>query len=238
MTEDKNSDLTVMLSRVEVLVVDDSRTLRRILIRELNTLGITHVVEASNGVEALAMAREKPPDLMLLDMEMPELDGLGVLQEMAKQSGVHHFPVIVVSGADQIEKTIACIALGAEDYLPKPFDPVLLKARIFSSLEKKRLKDLDAVRLQQLQEEKQLLEMEQMKTEKLMLNILPRSIAERLKRVKKILPVVIPSPLFCLVTWWVLQRCHRRSLHLTWLSYSMIYLPGLTNVQSFWGLRR
>ena len=96
MTEDKNSDLTVMLSRVEVLVVDDSRTLRRILIRELNTLGITHVVEASNGVEALAMAREKPPDLMLLDMEMPELDGLGVLQEMAKQSGVHHFPVIVV----------------------------------------------------------------------------------------------------------------------------------------------
>jgi len=91
-TEDKNSDLTVMLSRVEVLVVDDSRTLRRILIRELNTLGITHVVEASNGVEALAMAREKPPDLMLLDMEMPELDGLGVLQEMAKQSGVHHFP--------------------------------------------------------------------------------------------------------------------------------------------------
>ena len=185
MTEDKNSELTVMLSRVEVLVVDDSRTLRRILIRELNTLGITHVVEASNGVEALAMAREKPPDLMLLDMEMPELDGLGVLQEMAKQSGVHHFPVIVVSGADQIEKTIACIALGAEDYLPKPFDPVLLKARIFSSLEKKRLKDLDAVRLQQLQEEKQLLEMEQMKTEKLMLNILPRSIAERLKRGEK-----------------------------------------------------
>jgi len=101
---------------------------------------------------------------MLLDMEMPELDGLGVLEEMSKKSSEAKFPVIVVSGADQIEKTIKCIELGAEDYLPKPFDPVLLKARIFSSLEKKRLKDLEALQLKQLEEEKQLLEMEQMKT--------------------------------------------------------------------------
>jgi adenylate cyclase len=185
MTDDNNSALKEILPCVEVLVVDDSRTLRRILIRELNNLGITHVVEASNGVEALEVALGKSPDLMLLDMEMPELDGLGVLEEMAKKSLSQQFPIIVVSGADQIEKTIKCIELGAEDYLPKPFDPVLLKARIFSSLEKKRLKDLDASRMLQLEEEKQLLEMEQMKTEKLMLNILPRSIVERLKRGEK-----------------------------------------------------
>ncbi len=174
-----------LLSRVKVLVVDDSRTLRRILIRELNKLGIQSILEAENGVHALEVSSDTPPDLMLLDMEMPELDGLGVLEEMSKKSSEAKFPVIVVSGADQIEKTIKCIELGAEDYLPKPFDPVLLKARIFSSLEKKRLKDLEALQLKQLEEEKQLLEMEQMKTEKLMLNILPRSIADRLKRGEK-----------------------------------------------------
>src|SRR6056300_25214 len=174
-----------LLAGVKVLVVDDSRTLRRILVRELNKLGIQSILEAENGVHALEVCSDTPPDLMLLDMEMPELDGLGVLEEMSKKSSEAKFPVIVVSGADQIEKTIKCIELGAEDYLPKPFDPVLLKARIFSSLEKKRLKDLEALQLKQLEEEKQLLEMEQMKTEKLMLNILPRSIAERLKRGEK-----------------------------------------------------
>jgi adenylate cyclase len=180
-----NHVLVEMLGKVKVLVVDDSRTLRRILIRELNKLGIQNILEAENGVQALEVSISTPPDLMLLDMEMPELDGLGVLEEMSKKASDAKFPVIVVSGAEQIEKTIKCIELGAEDYLPKPFDPVLLKARIFSSLEKKRLKDLEARQLQQLEEEKQLLEMEQMKTEKLMLNILPRSIADRLKRGEK-----------------------------------------------------
>jgi class 3 adenylate cyclase len=89
------------------------------------------------------------------------------------------------SGADQFEKTIKCIEIGAEDYLPKPFDPILLRARIFSSLEKKRLRDLDKKHLEMLNQEKQLLEIEQMKTEKLMLNILPRPIADRLKRGEK-----------------------------------------------------
>ena len=180
-----NGSMANMLNSVKVLVVDDSRTLRRILIRELNKIGIHNTLEAENGLVALDIAQETPLDLMLLDMEMPELDGLGVLEEISKRENKTKFPIIVVSGADQIEKTIACIELGAEDYLPKPFDPVLLKARIFSSLEKKRLKDLEALQLKQLEEEKQLLEMEQMKTEKLMLNILPRSIAERLKRGEK-----------------------------------------------------
>ena len=183
--EKTNPLLSDMLALVQVLVVDDSRTLRRILIRELNKLGINKTLEAANGREALDVVQSTPIDLMLLDMEMPELDGLEVLKAMSNMNERPPFPVIVVSGADQIEKTIGCIELGAEDYLPKPFDPVLLKARIFSSLEKKRLQDLETQQRQQLEAEKQRLEVAQMKTEQLLLNILPRSIAERLKRGEK-----------------------------------------------------
>jgi class 3 adenylate cyclase len=168
-----------------ILVVDDSRTLRRILIRELNSLGFQNILEAADGVEAIATVRSKSIDLMLLDMEMPELDGLGVLTELKSDDIYKSLPIIVISGADQFEKTIKCIEIGAEDYLPKPFDPILLRARIFSSLEKKRLRDLDQKHLEMLNQEKELLEVEQMKTEKLMLNILPRPIADRLKRGEK-----------------------------------------------------
>jgi len=168
-----------------VLVVDDSRTLRKILIRELNSLGFYNIVEAADGLEAIEVVKTKPVDLMLLDMEMPELDGLGVLTALKSDETYKSLPIIVISGADQFEKTIKCIEIGAEDYLPKPFDPILLRARIFSSLEKKRLRDLDRKHLEMLNQEKLLLEVEQMKTEKLMLNILPRPIAERLKRGEK-----------------------------------------------------
>ncbi|MFZ4062099.1 MAG: adenylate/guanylate cyclase domain-containing protein [Polynucleobacter sp.] len=168
-----------------VLVVDDSRTLRKILIRELNSLGFYNIVEAADGLEAIDVVKTKPVDLMLLDMEMPELDGLGVLTALKSDETYKSLPIIVISGADQFEKTIKCIEIGAEDYLPKPFDPILLRARIFSSLEKKRLRDLDRKHLEMLNQEKLLLEVEQMKTEKLMLNILPRPIAERLKRGEK-----------------------------------------------------
>jgi class 3 adenylate cyclase len=168
-----------------VLVVDDSRTLRKILIRELNSLGFNNILEAADGLEAIEVVKSKPVDLMLLDMEMPQLDGLGVLAQLKADDAYKALPIIVISGADQFEKTIKCIEIGAEDYLPKPFDPILLRARIFSSLEKKRLRDLDRKHLEMLNHEKQLLEIEQMKTEKLMLNILPRPIADRLKRGEK-----------------------------------------------------
>ena len=168
-----------------ILVVDDSRTLRRILIRELNSLGFQNIVEAADGVEAIEVVKSKTIDLMLLDMEMPELDGLGVLEALKSDELYKNLPIIVISGADQFEKTIKCIEIGAEDFLPKPFDPILLRARIFSSLEKKRLRDLDQQHLEMLNKEKELLEVEQLKTEKLMLNILPRPIADRLKRGEK-----------------------------------------------------
>ena len=182
-----NSSMLVdpMVANSCVLVVDDSRTLRRILVRELNTLGLTNIIEAGDGIEAVEVVKSKTVDLMLLDMEMPELDGLGVLQALKSDEAYKQLPIIVISGADQFEKTIKCIEIGAEDYLPKPFDPTLLRARIFSSLEKKRLRDLDQKHLEMLNKEKELLEFEQMKTEKLMLNILPKPIAERLKKGEK-----------------------------------------------------
>jgi len=168
-----------------ILVVDDSRTLRRILIRELNSLGFQNILEAADGIEAIDTVKSNKIDLMLLDMEMPELDGLGVLSQLKADETYKSLPIIVISGAEQFEKTIKCIEIGAEDYLPKPFDPILLRARIFSSLEKKRLRDLDQQHLEMLNKEKELLEVEQLKTEKLMLNILPRPIADRLKRGEK-----------------------------------------------------
>jgi len=174
-----------LFAAFSVLVVDDSRTLRKILIRELHSLGFNNILEAADGLEAIEVVKSKPVDLMLLDMEMPQLDGLGVLAQLKADDAHKALPIIVISGADQFEKTIKCIEIGAEDYLPKPFDPILLRARIFSSLEKKRLRDLDRKHLEMLNHEKQLLEIEQMKTEKLMLNILPRPIADRLKRGEK-----------------------------------------------------
>ena len=137
-----------------ILVVDDSRTLRRILIRELNSLGFQNILEAADGIEAIDTVKSNKIDLMLLDMEMPELDGLGVLSQLKADETYKSLPIIVISGAEQFEKTIKCIEIGAEDYLPKPFDPILLRARIFSSLEKKRLRDLDQQHLELVQSPK------------------------------------------------------------------------------------
>jgi class 3 adenylate cyclase len=175
-------EIVELTKTIQVLVVDDSRTLRKLLIRELNAIGITNITEAENGIDAIEKARANQFDLMMLDMEMPELDGLGVLRVIKATPELNYLPVIVVSGAEQIEKTVECIQIGAEDYLPKPFNPVLLRARIYSTVEKKRLRDIDKERIVQLQDEKERLNIEQMKTEKLMLNILPRPIADRLKK--------------------------------------------------------
>jgi class 3 adenylate cyclase len=176
------SELIDSIHLMHVLVVDDSRTLRMLLIRELNAIGIVKITEAVNGQDAMDKIHAEQFDLMLIDMEMPELDGLEVLKLVKADALLRYLPVIVISGAEQFDKTVECIQVGAEDYLPKPFNSVLLRARVFSSLEKKRLRDIDQERIVELQKEKELLSLEQMKTDKLMLNILPKPIADRLKR--------------------------------------------------------
>ena len=138
------------LQHAAVLVVDDSRTMRLALIRALNTLGFRNLTEATNGRQALELVLAKPFDLLLLDMEMPEMNGLEVLVALKANPDLVGLPVIVISGAEQMESAVKCIEAGAEDFLPKPFNPTLLRARVTTSLEKKRLRDLDRLRLAEL----------------------------------------------------------------------------------------
>ena len=123
-----------------LLVVDDNKVNRLLLTRSLE-LQNHRVASAENGLVALQMLRAEPFDLMLLDMEMPELDGFGVLEQMVADSKLRDLPVIVTSSLEGVANVVRCLDLGADDYLHKPMHPALLKARINSSLEKKRLRD-------------------------------------------------------------------------------------------------
>jgi sigma-B regulation protein RsbU (phosphoserine phosphatase) len=124
-----------------LLVVDDSEDNRYTLTRRLAREGYTRVATAEDGRQALALLREQPFDLVLLDIMMPELNGYEVLERLKADERLRHIPVIMISAVDQIESVIRCIELGAEDYLPKPFNPTLLRARVGATLEKKRLRD-------------------------------------------------------------------------------------------------
>jgi class 3 adenylate cyclase len=96
---------------------------------------------AENGREALEMLRSTSFELLLLDIMMPEMDGFQVLEEMKSDPGLRDIPVIVISALEEMDSVVKCIEMGAEDHMPKPFDPTLLNARIGASLEKKRLRD-------------------------------------------------------------------------------------------------
>lgn len=165
-----------------ILIADDSSELRMVIGLMLHSLGYQNITEAADGEAALDLLRQREFDLLILDINMPRLDGYGVLAALKRDPLRRHLPVIVASGLDQLDAVVRCIKLGAEDFLPKPVNAVLLNARLGSSLERKRLRDLDRLRLIELQQEKQLLEIEQEKSERLLLNILPKVIAERLKR--------------------------------------------------------
>jgi class 3 adenylate cyclase len=123
-----------------VLIVDDNRMNRLLLSRGVEQLG-HKVAFAENGRQALEMIKRDAYDLILLDVEMPELDGYGVLEQLRADHHLRDIPVIVTSSLDEIDSVVKCIELGAEDYLHKPVNPVLLKARVNASLEKKKLRD-------------------------------------------------------------------------------------------------
>jgi adenylate cyclase len=163
-----------MSEQGHILVVDDLRTNRLKLSFGLKQQGHT-VSEAENGRQALEMLRVEAFDLVLLDILMPEMDGYEVLEHMKKDSTLRDIPVIVISAQDELESVVRGIELGAEDYLPKSFDPVLLRARIDACLEKKRLRDKEQAYIREIQLERE-------KSERLLLNILPAPIAERLKQ--------------------------------------------------------
>ena len=123
-----------------LLVADDNKVNRLLLTRSLELQGHS-VASAENGRVALEMLRREAFDLLLLDMEMPEMDGFQVLEQLAGDRQLRDIPVIVTSSLEGVENVVRCIELGAEDYLSKPVNPGLLKARIGTSLEKKRLRD-------------------------------------------------------------------------------------------------
>jgi class 3 adenylate cyclase len=123
-----------------ILIVDDNRVNRLMLARGLEHEGHS-VVFAEHGGEALDLLREQRFDLILLDVLMPELDGYEVLAKLKEDPHLRDIPVIVTSALDELDSVVRCVEMGAEDYLSKPVNPVLLNARINASLEKKRLRD-------------------------------------------------------------------------------------------------
>ena len=129
------------LANAKILVVDDVAENRDLLLRRLQRLGLTHIDQAENGIEALAALDKTAYDLMLLDIMMPLMDGFAVLDALRAQGRVTDLPIIVISAMNELDAVVRCIELGAEDFLFKPFNPVMLRARVLASLEKKSLRD-------------------------------------------------------------------------------------------------
>lgn len=157
-----------------ILVVDDMEANRELLSRRLSRDG--HAVSTANdGYSALELLSKTEFDLVLLDLMMPDINGFDVLRRLKDDPAFRHIPVIMISALDEIDSIVRCIEVGAEDYIPKPFDPVLLGARIDASLERKRLRDREHAFTAELQAEKS-------KSDALLLNILPASIVERMRK--------------------------------------------------------
>ena len=129
-----------------VLVVDDDRINRMLLTRNLEADGHT-VTTAENGREALDLLQGELPDVILLDILMPLLDGFAVLDEVKADTRLRDIPVIMISAVDEMDSVVRCIEAGAEDYLPKPFNPTLLRARINAGLMKRRLAQVEQGRV-------------------------------------------------------------------------------------------
>ena len=159
--------------RGHVLVVDDEPLNREMLLRRLTRIGFT-AQGAENGIEALELARRESFDMILLDILMPVLDGFQTLERLKADEKLRYIPVVMLTALDEVSATVRCIEAGAEDFVPKPFNPVILRARINASLEKKRLRDQEREYFAEIQSERA-------KSEGLLLNVLPKAIGERLK---------------------------------------------------------
>ncbi|MBN1659286.1 MAG: response regulator [Anaerolineae bacterium] len=138
-----------MDTKGHILVVDDNRLNRIKLAHSLQQEGHTSAM-AEDGRQALDMLAAEPFDVVLLDLVMPELDGFQVLEQMKGDSRLHDIPVIVISALDDMDSILQCIEMGATDYLPKPFDAGLLRARLRASLADKRLRDIEREYLEQV----------------------------------------------------------------------------------------
>ena len=130
-----------MPAQAALLVVDDNDDNRYTLTRHLSRSGYANLTTAADGREALVLLHQRPFDLVLLDIMMPGMNGYEVLEHLKNDPQLRHIPVIMISAVDEIESVIRCVELGADDYLSKPFNPTLLRARVGATLERKRLHD-------------------------------------------------------------------------------------------------
>ena len=149
-----------------------------------------NVVTAANGASALGACRAEEFDLILLDLIMPEMSGFEVLRRLKAAEHTSHIPVIVISALDELDSVVRCIEAGAEDYLTKPFNPILLRARIGASLEKKWLRDREKKFVADLEQEKA-------RSEALLLNILPQRSSTACAMAKWSSPTRSPRRQFC-----------------------------------------
>lgn len=138
----------LILDTGAVLVIDDDADNRELLTRSLESVGYT-VTQATSGAEALALLRSVELDLVLCDVLMPGLSGIEVLQQI-RSVFADALPVVMLSGVDQLDIVVTCLELGADDYLSKPFEPAILRARVRASIERKRLRQREMELSQEL----------------------------------------------------------------------------------------
>jgi len=157
-----------------LLVVDDNDDNRYTLTRRLEREGYSNLTTATNGTEALAFLQSKPFNLVLLDMMMPGMNGDEVLKAIKDNPDTRDIPVVMISADTDIEKISQCIELGADDYLPKPFNPTILRARVTAALRKSSLRALENEYLARIEQDKA-------RSESLLQNVLPPEIAARMR---------------------------------------------------------
>ena len=170
-----------MSAVAHILVIDDDRINRLILARALEEEQFS-VETAEDALRAIRILHDSPTgfDLILLDVIMPDMDGYDLLRYLKADPALSRIPVVMVSALDDIASVVRCLELGADDYLTKPFDPVLLRARMNASLAKKRLSDVEHRYARVLEEE-------EARTERLLHHILPAHIATRLKAGERVI---------------------------------------------------
>jgi class 3 adenylate cyclase len=132
-----------------ILVVDDDELNRSLLIKNLEHAG-HRTSAAENGFAAFQGLDTDPPDVVLLDIEMPGIDGIEVLERLKADATLRHIPVIMISGVDDTDAIVRCLGAGADDFLPKPFDPAILRARIDAGLNRSRLRTLEQDRVREV----------------------------------------------------------------------------------------
>lgn len=182
---EKTAPANVVTKAGTLLVVDDNAPSRHALGRELQRQGY-RIVHASSGPAAMERVREEAFDLILLDTVMPGMSGYEMLQWLKADARLRDTPVLMISAMNETESVVRCLVIGADDFIAKPFDPVLLNVRIGAALERARWRRRETIYQKQLGEE-------QMVSERLLHSIVPKPIAERLREGEDIIADALPA---------------------------------------------